>query len=60
MELPRDVMNHIKTFLPPHPLQNEISRWKMSNLHSKYKQSFHKWYFWSLHGKKERKNETIY
>jgi len=45
MELPQDVINYVKTFLPPHPLQNEISRWKMSNLHSKYKQSFHKWYF---------------
>jgi len=54
MELPQDVMNHIKSFLPPHPLQNEISRWKISNLHSKYKQSFHRWYFFHMEKKKDK------
>ena len=60
MELPQDVMNHIKTFLPPHPLQNEISRWKMSNLHSKYKQSFHKWCFsFDMEKRKEKMKRFI-
>ena len=45
MELPQDIKNHIKTFLPPHPLQNEISRWEFENLFSKRKQYFHKFYF---------------
>ena len=54
MELPQDIINHVKTFLPPHPLQNEISRWKMSNLHSKYKQSFHKWYFFGPYMEKRK------
>ena len=40
MELPQDVMNHIKTFLPPHPLQNKISLW---NRHRR--DYFYKWYF---------------
>ena len=45
MELPQDIKNHMKTFLPPHPLQNEISRWEFENLFSKRKQYFHKFYF---------------
>ena len=45
MELPQDVMNHIKTFLPPHPLQDQIKRWDIDNLFFKRKQYFHKWYF---------------
>jgi hypothetical protein len=38
MELPQDVMNHIKTFLPPHPLQNKIKLWSRRDY-------FYKWYF---------------
>jgi hypothetical protein len=38
MQLPQDVMNYIKTFLPPHPLQIEINLWSR-------KQYFYKWYF---------------
>ena len=45
MELPQDIMNHIKTFLPPHPLQDQIKRWEFENLFSKRKQYFHKFYF---------------
>ena len=56
MELPQDIKNHIKTFLPPHPLQNEISRWKVSNLHSKYRQNFYKWYFLVLTWRKRKIN----
>ena len=54
MELPQDIKNHMKTFLPPHPLQNEISRWKVSNLHSKYKKNFYKWHFFGMDIKKEK------
>ncbi len=61
MELPQDVMNNVKTFLPPHPLQNRISRWEVSNLFSKRKVSFHKWYFSfsSMEKKKEKITEFI-
>ena len=45
MELPQDIINHVKTFLPPHPLQNQISQWNESNLFHSRKQYFHKWYF---------------
>jgi hypothetical protein len=45
MELPQDVMNYVKTFLPPHPLQDQIKRWEFENLFSKRKQYFHKFYF---------------
>ena len=38
MELPQDIMNYVKTFLPPHPLQKEISKWTRN-------QHFYKWYF---------------
>ena len=54
MKLPQDIINHVKTFLSPHPLQNEISRWKMNNLHSKYKQSFHKWFFFGPYMEKRK------
>ena len=57
MELPQDVINHVKTFLPPHPLQHQISRWETSNLFSKRKQYFHKWYFSLL--SMEKKKEKI-
>jgi len=40
MELPQDIMNYVKTFLPPHPLQKEINNW---NLYGK--QYFHTWFF---------------
>ena len=36
--LSHDLMNYIKSFLPPHPLQKEINYWSR-------KQYFHKWYF---------------
>ena len=45
MELPQDIINHIKTFLPPHPLQDQIRRWEFENLFSKRKQYFYKFYF---------------
>ena len=56
MELPQDVMNHIKTFLPPHPLQKDIdiwSRWR--------KDYFYKWYFSdiSMQKKKEKRKRFI-
>jgi len=38
MELPQDIMNYVKTFLPPHPLQKEMNKWSR-------KQYFNKWYF---------------
>jgi len=58
MELPQDIKNHMKTFLPPHPLQNEISRWKVSNFHSKYKQNFCKWYFFGPYMEKKKEKLT--
>ena len=58
MELPQDIKNHKTTFLPPHPLQNEISRWKVSNLHSKYKQNFYKWYFFGPYMEKKKEKLT--
>jgi hypothetical protein len=55
MELPQDIINHIKTFLPPHPLQDQIRRWEFENLFSKRKQYFHKFYFsFSMDKKKEK------
>ena len=57
MELPQDIMNYVKTFLPPHPLQERISQWEVSNLFSKRKQYFHKWYFSLL--SMEKKKEKI-
>jgi len=55
MELPQDIKNHIKTFLPPHPLQDQIRRWEFENLYSKRKQYFHKFYFsFSMDKKKEK------
>ena len=57
MELPQDIMNYVKTFLPPHPLQERISQWEVSNLFSKRKQHFHKWYFSLL--SMEKKKEKI-
>ena len=54
MELPQDVMNHIKTFLPPHPLQDQIKRWEIDNLLSKYKKNFYRWYFFGMEKKKEK------
>ena len=38
MELPSDIMNFIKEFIPPHPLQREINMWSR-NTH------FYRWYF---------------
>jgi hypothetical protein len=38
MELPSDLLNHIKTFLPPHPLQREINLWSRRCY-------FNRWYF---------------
>ena len=58
MELPRDVMNHIKTFLPPHPLQDQIKRWDFDNLFSKRKQYFHKWYFSPMCMQKKKEKIT--
>ena len=51
MELPQDVMNHIKTFLPPHPLTRDIEIW--SRWRGDY---FYKWYFsdTSMQKKKEK------
>ena len=40
MELPQDVMNYVKTFLPPHPLQNKINLWNRCRM-----DYFYKWYF---------------
>ena len=56
MELPQDVMNHIKSFLPPHPLQDQIKRWEIDNLLSKYKKNFYRWYCfnYSMEKKKEK------
>ena len=54
MELPQDIINHIKTFLPPHPLQDQIRRWEFENLFSKRKQYFHKFYFSLMCMKKEK------
>jgi hypothetical protein len=54
MELPQDVMNHIKTFLPPHPLQDQIRHWEIDNLLSKYKKNFYRWYFFRMEKKKEK------
>ena len=51
MELPQDVMNHIKTFLPPHPLTRDIEIW------SRWRRDyFYKWYFsdTSMQKKKEK------
>ena len=51
MELPQDVMNHIKTFLPPHPLTKDIEIW------SRWRRDyFYKWYFsdTSMQKKKEK------
>ena len=56
MELPQDIINHIKTFLPPHPLQDQIRRWEFENLFSKRKQYFHKFYF-SLFPMDKRKDK---
>ena len=54
MELPQDVMNHIKTFLPPHPLQNKIKLWSRRDY-------FYKWYFsdTSMQKKKEKRKRFI-
>ena len=51
MELPQDVINHVKTFLPPHPLQRDIKIW--SHCRRDY---FYKWYFSdiSMQKKKEK------
>ena len=54
MELPQDVMNHIKTFLPPHPLQDQIRHWEIDNLLTKYKKNFYRWYFFGMEKKKEK------
>ena len=58
MELPQDIINHIKTFLPPHPLQHQISRWEIDNLLSKYKQRFHKWFFSPMCMQKKKEKIT--
>ena len=51
MELPQDVMNHIKTFLPPHPLTKDIEIWSRGR-----RDYFYKWYFsdTSMQKKKEK------
>ena len=56
MEIPIDLIKHIKTFFPPHPLQHEIEKWnhdelciEVWNKHSGKKARkgtyFHKWFF---------------
>ena len=57
MELPQDVMNHIKTFLPPHPLQDQIRHWEIDNLLSKYQKNFYRWYCFNY--VMEKKKEKI-
>ena len=47
MELPQDIMNYIKNFLPPHPLQKEISKWSR-------REYFYKWYFDQMHMQKTK------
>ena len=49
MQLPDVLINYIKEFLPPHPLQKEISSWTR-------KQYFHKWYFNKHSSKSKKKN----
>jgi len=51
MELPQDIMNNIKSFLPPHPLQFEIATWSR-------KQYFYKSYF-NKNSKKKDKIERF-
>ena len=38
LALPTEIVNIIKSFLPPHPLQNEMNSWTRKSF-------FHKWYF---------------
>ena len=40
MELPQDVMNYVKTYLPPHPLQIKIKLWNSCRM-----DYFYNWYF---------------
>ena len=56
MELPQDVMNHIKTFLPPHPLQKDINIWSRWR-----KDYFYKWYFSDIimQKKKDKSNDSL-
>ena len=49
MQLPDVLINYIKEFLPPHPLQKEISSWTR-------KQYFHKWYFNKQLSQSKKKN----
>jgi hypothetical protein len=47
MEIPIDFIKHIKTFLPPHPLQHQIEKWDHHELCNKV---------WYEHcGKKDKK-----
>ena len=56
MEIPNDLIKHIKSFLPPHPLQHQIEKWdhhelcnKVWNEHCGKKNKkgtyFHTWFF---------------
>ena len=47
MEIPNDLIKHIKSFLPPHPLQHQIEEWDHHELCNKV---------WYEHcGKKDKK-----